>query len=288
MDGDGPVPNWIRTSKRQLCPICGKPDGCLIEPSGEVVCCSRIESPILKGAPFVGGWIHKLTPDTKVTQPTRRRTERPVPKHEIQTMAVRYAEAMQDMDWLSGRLGVSAGSLERLQVGWSGSAFSFPMRNEHCVVTGITLRARDGKKWSVTGGTAGVYWPLGVEATSRDTLFLPEGPTDSSALLDIGCEAIGRYSNMAGLDILAGILQQRRRRLVVFVADNDEAKTRPDGTTWYPGIDGARALASKLKRLADCTKILMPPRHKDIRQWKATGTLSMDVLRVLLKGILPE
>jgi len=282
------VPDWIRTSKRQLCPICGKPDGCLIEPSGEVVCCSRIESPILKGAPFVGGWIHKLTDDTKVVHLKRHPAVRPKPLPEIRSLAVKYADTITDHDWLSSHLGVTASSLERLQVGWTGDAYSFPMRNEDGIVTGITLRGKDGRKWSVTGGHAGVYWPIGVEATSRDTLFLPEGPTDCAAMLDVGCEAIGRYSNMAGLDILAGILQQRRRRLVVFVADNDEAKTRPDGTTFYPGIDGARALASKLKRLADCTKILMPPRHKDIRQWKATGTLSMDVLRVLLKGILPE
>jgi len=282
------VPRWIRTSKANPCPICQKPDGCLIEPDGSAVCCARVPSPILKGAPFVGGWIHKLSDSTDkliVRKPNRVRRTAP---SDIPRLALEYSENMRNWSDLQRMLGVSRSALERLQVGWDGRNWSFPMRNESEQVTGITLRPRQGKKFSVTGSVAGVYWPEGVEAASVETLFLPEGPTDCAALLDLDCEAIGRYSCRAGLDILAGILQQARRRMLVFVADNDTAKTRPDGTTFYPGIEGARFLAKKLKPLAECTKVLMPPRHKDLRQWLISGKLNRQVIEVIMKTILPE
>jgi hypothetical protein len=50
---------WIRVNRYNPCPICGKPDWCLISRDGEAAICARIESD--KPAGHMGaGWIHLL------------------------------------------------------------------------------------------------------------------------------------------------------------------------------------------------------------------------------------
>jgi len=54
---------WVRVTKHNPCPICGKPDWCLASLDGKAAICERIESdrPVgSKGA----GWLHKLDSDT--------------------------------------------------------------------------------------------------------------------------------------------------------------------------------------------------------------------------------
>lgn len=53
---------WIRVSKHRPCPICAKPDWCLISQDGEVAICARIESNKQVGN---AGWLHKLSDDIK-------------------------------------------------------------------------------------------------------------------------------------------------------------------------------------------------------------------------------
>jgi hypothetical protein len=262
------VTQWIRCSKRQPCPICQKPDGCSIAADASIVCCARVPSDTLKGAPFTGGWIHALTDKPKrIVIPKK---ERPKPSAEIRVLAIRYEENAQDVDWLANQLGVTRHSLERLQIGWSGEAFSFPMRNQYDFVTGITLRAKNGRKWSVAGSHAGLYWPNYIDIKSHEPLLMPEGPTDCAACLDLGFEAIGRFSNQACVDIIIGLLRQYKRR-VVLIADNDEEKIRPDGSTWYPGMDGARRVARQIKSYTHWVKVVKPPKTKDVREWKSKG-----------------
>jgi len=48
---------WIRVTKRNPCPICGKPDWCLVSPDGKAAICARIESDTKAGE---AGWLHNL------------------------------------------------------------------------------------------------------------------------------------------------------------------------------------------------------------------------------------
>jgi DNA primase len=48
---------WLRVRKASPCPICGKPDWCLISQDGKSVICARIESQKPAGK---AGWIHNL------------------------------------------------------------------------------------------------------------------------------------------------------------------------------------------------------------------------------------
>lgn len=52
---------WVRVSRNDLCPVCHKPDGCLIHKEDSKYICIRSESthPVQKG---IGGWFHNLDP----------------------------------------------------------------------------------------------------------------------------------------------------------------------------------------------------------------------------------
>ncbi len=262
---------WNRVDKRHRCPICEHPDWCSVSEDGKVCVCMRVESSRRCKS---GGWFHTLTDDIV---PDRRRLPKPkskakaVSRHDFPDLAQRYAEALgpASMAALSRDLGVSTRSLERLQVGWDGEHYTFPMSNGkgHCV--GIRVRGKDGK-WSVTGSDGnGLFWPDRVES-SRDLLLICEGPTDCAALLDLDYAAIGRPSCSGGVEYVCELLGQRRRPVVI-MADNDEWKTRPDGTRYRPGADGAKILCQRIKPLVRTLRMVKPPRQKDIRAWLRSG-----------------
>lgn len=48
---------WLRVSKNSPCPICSKPDWCLVSRDGNACICARIESDSKAGD---AGWLHKL------------------------------------------------------------------------------------------------------------------------------------------------------------------------------------------------------------------------------------
>ena len=54
-----PVANFIRVRKTDPCPICGKPDWCMISSDREVALCARVQTGSFKKTS--GGWCHRLT-----------------------------------------------------------------------------------------------------------------------------------------------------------------------------------------------------------------------------------
>jgi len=116
----------------------------------------------------------------------------------------------------------------------------------------------------VRGGREGLFLPEGEPA---ECLFLPEGPTDTAALLSLGFFAVGRPSCQGGVSHAVGYVRRHRPRQVVVVADADT-----------PGQDGARRLAAVLRALARDVRLLMPPPpHKDVRDWVRDGATKQDI-----------
>jgi hypothetical protein len=235
-----------------------------------VVFCRRIESDEPKNLRSGGvGWVHKLT-DAVTTQhtkaPSRRQTPMIGPDRLCQRLSREY-RALARSSLLrahAASLGVSAESLRRLHIGYAKQGvWSFPMRNARGEIVGIRYRAESGRKWAEKGSRQGIFLPEGIPLAGG-RLYIVEGPTDCAALLDMGCHAIGRANcQHSGPDLLAWA----RKREVVIVADRDEDKTRPDGTTWNPGLDGAKRLAFELRCEANVVYLIQPPRHKDVRAW---------------------
>lgn len=266
--------NWVRVKRDKLCPICGKPDWCSVSADGTVVCCMRTESPKECKS---GGWFHKLTEPLSY-RPIPQKAK-PIPVQDFAALASRYAENLRDIDKLANELGVSIRSLERLEVGWNGQGHTFPMRDDRERIIGIRVRGTKGK-WAVPGSRNGIFWPEGVYSGSDWPLVICEGPTDCAALLDMEFDVIGRPSCLGGVGYIVEFLKGRRRDVII-MADKDEPKERPDGSVWFPGQEGAMRLSKAIAPIARSVKIVKPPFHKDIRDWRKAGATRQAVQSVI-------
>lgn len=261
--------SWVRVSKRTSCPICGHHDWCGITSDGAVARCMRVESdrPSPSGE---GGWIHVLM-DEVVPRPVTRRPPGPNVDWERLLGTWRFDTQPGQLRRLATGLGVTTDSLERLGVVYAAQyrAWAFPMRNGRGYVIGIRLRNDAGSKWAVRGSRQGLFWP--DMNTGTDPLIIVEGPTDAAAMLGLGYDVIGRPSCSGGIRLLEQVFERGHSRDVVILADRDEPKKRPDGSTWYPGQEGAERLAQRLAGLTRSTRIIKPLKGKDARAWVQRG-----------------
>lgn len=269
--------DWITCTKRNPCPICEKTDWCGVTTDGNVVHCMRIES----SHPCQGGgWIHRLS-EPATPQPPPKASKPPEFK-DFTELANRYQDQLIRVDLVAEEFGVSERSLERLGLGWNGN-LTWPWRDHEQKIIGISVRGKNGKKWAVEGSHAGLYWPEGVEIEDDGFIFLPEGPTDTAALLTLGVQAIGRPNNWCSEYLVLAF--QKKRRDIVIVADMDQPKTRPDGSIWFPGAEGAESCLKALGPLSKSIRILTPPKEKDVRAWINKKGITHDVLMTVVKNL---
>ncbi len=259
---------WIRVGKDNPCPVCERPDYCGITDCGKYAICMRTES---NKPTKNGGWLHRL--DGRLPHPKQKNPKpKPRPKVDIYETYEKNGDRITDdlRRLLSKELGVTPESLKRLEVGYDGANYSFPMRDADMRVIGLKLRAPNGSKFCVTGSQLGIYWPVKVESAGRELLVICEGESDCAALLDMGFQAIGRPSCSAGVEIIKKFLSGCRRD-VLLIADCDEAKTRPDGSKFYPGQEGSERLAKEIDKLCRSLKIITIPGAKDVRRFYQDG-----------------
>lgn len=269
--------SFMRVNKKNLCPKCQKDSWCLIAENGTAVICQRIQEGSVKQINDAG-FLHKLNDAYVSRQLSRRPKTKSEPAKDFFGLAKKYRKRLHSklLEALSQKLGVSCESLSRMEVGWDGRNYAFPMRNGHDWIVGIRLR-NDGGKFAVTGSKNGLFWPVDVEADSKNVLWICEGESDCSAMLDLGFDAIGRPSCMGGTSDIKTILRQRRREVVI-MCDNDKPLKRQGGSVYFPGQAGADRLARELKPLIKGIKCIKPLHHKDIRAWVQAGATSAMVL----------
>lgn len=260
----------LRVSRRNPCPICGKPDWCLIARDGSDCICARIESQKRAGD---AGWLHVLGEQVKVYRPTRRERKQET-NQDIFALFQKYTSNCKQPELLAEELGVSVSSLKDLQVGYSGKAYSFPMFSGNNRIIGIRLRAGK-RKWAVKGSKAGLFVPVGRNLTSE--LWICEGPTDTAALLTLGFYAIGRPSCTGGVKHIQSYLCRTGKKDVYIMTDKDPPKKLADGRTWRPGLDGALRLAKEIKSICGTVRAVRPLVGKDIRQWLNSGATKEQV-----------
>lgn len=165
-------------------------------------------------------------------------------------------------------LGVAEACILGLHVGYmiddQGGAWTFPEQDGQGNFVGISRRWRDGRKRALPGGRRGLTIPDGWR-DRPGPILLPEGASDVLALWSLNLCAVGRPSNMGGVDHLASLLHDLPGdRDIIVLGEHDP---KPDGT--WPGRDGARHTAQELaRRLRRPVQWALPPGGaKDARAW---------------------
>jgi hypothetical protein len=270
---------WSRVRRGRPCPICGKPDWCLIAPDEGAAICARIKSPNRRGE---AGWLHLLRENPWRSSYRYVRSipvEPPISiDQNFAAMATEYQRAVNadQLQRLAGSLGLSRDSLLSLDIGWFAQdrVWSFPMVDAQCNVLGIRLRRLNGKKFCVSGSKEGLFIPKQSEDIGSP-LLICEGPTDAAALLIMGFRnVVGRPSCRGGVKLLRDLVRLRNRPDVVIVADADE-----------PGQIGAKTLASILVLYAPAVRIITPPNQiKDARAWLQAGGTHQDIQQAIDKA----
>jgi hypothetical protein len=271
----------IRVKRDNPCPICGRPDWCLVAEDGSAAICQRISEGSVKQVGDAG-FLHIL----KDTPPDKR-------KHYVKPVkqcgtSVNWekltADYRQVFDVVKAvyTFALSAMALDDLQTGWCSAkkAHSFPMKDGKGNIIGLRLRTTTGNKFSVPGSRNGIFWPLCVKADADELLFVCEGPTDCGALLDMRLAPIGRASCGTGFIYIKEMIEHYERQVVI-IADKDVAKYHPNGRKFYPGYDGAMRLARSIKSFVRSVRVIKPPEKKDIREWYQAGATRAMVLALV-------
>lgn len=219
---------------------------------------------------------------------------RPAPRYNFAHLASMFAVDEGKAAPLAEDLGVSVQSLVMLGLGWCESypmyvrhrdceypvsAWTFPMVNAAALPIGLRLRYANGDKGSWTDSQAGLFLP--VRWLGSGPLVIVEGPTDAAAVLDWGFDMIGRPSCNDGNDLILALLKVFKRDVVI-LSNLDEPKHRPDGSIFYPGQEGAAALADQILWRCPTLRVITPPSGiKDARQWLNAGGTRRDVEAVI-------
>ena len=243
-------------TKDKPCPACGKWDWSC-RAGDRAFICMRVQSNM---ASRDGGWFHFY--NDNIPKPELKQWRPPTRKLIDCSALINswWDKSDENASLLSKELGVSEKSLLDLGCVWSVEykSWAFPMYDDIGII-GIQLRGESKK--CVTGSRLGLFVP---KSEPQKTAYLPEGASDTAALLDIGLYAIGRPTCNAGGELLKTVLKRLGINRVVIVADNDEIKHRPDGKGFRPGQDGAKKLK---KELGLMSAIYTPPAPlKDVRQ----------------------
>lgn len=271
--------------------------------SGEVCWCYWVQDGCVTradGSPLVAkggmGWLHKLDGRHAKAAKSGKAVSAPprltVAEWKLLVKDCQTALTDKRLAALARELGVGESSLKRLGVGWhhASGCYAFPMVNGLRTICGVRLRSLGGEvKMCVKGSRQGLFIPEDYndkaipEACSDGKpllLLMPEGPTDVAAALDLGFRAVGRPGANSGIEHVADLLKGGDPQEVVVVADRDSAKMRPDGSPFWPGIEGALTLIESMlsdPRLSRHTvRFLMPPAGvKDLRDWCRLGQLDV-------------
>lgn len=235
---------WLRVGRLNPCCKCGRDNWCGVSYDGKLICCMRVQS---ERPSKNGGWLH--APDSAQTLVIYQRKADPVVELNVeQTLKEwkRTACGNRSIDDLAKELGVSADSLRMLGCVYSDQIHvsGWPMRDGNNNYTGIRLRHKNGRKWSVKGSHPGLFLP---QCEAQPEALVVEGGTDVAAGLTMGIFTIGRPSCNGGVNDLITAIKRLKIRRVSIVADCDNDKVdEKTGRVWNPGIEGARGLADLL------------------------------------------
>ena len=284
---------WKRVSRREPCPVCGKPDYCGRTVDGSAVRCMRVDSDKPSTAKDgTMGWIHVLSNPLPPVAATKNVLKKPDWTKECRAM-FDHEKAHDKRCAIADTLAVSVESLELMRVGigwdeWNGAEFSsWPSRDHNGRCIGYVRRYSDGAKRTNEGGSTGVFYTS--EWFSRPgPLWVVEGGSDVAACESAGLCAIGRASNTHGGEYIRRMVKQCcPDKRVIVVGERDEVPEKrgrvPSCTLncrgcafCWPGLFGAKKVAAEL----NTRWVMVPKPHKDMRELLTAGGLWLDLVEL--------
>lgn len=286
---------WVRTSKSQRCPVCGSSDYCTVSVNGDVCKCCRVHegaSVRKHGEDGAGIYtIHKLSEPVAITNDAVHTFK--LSHKRVEGIAKASYKSCNNLHALSKSIGISQESLKRMRVGYMTSqelkkvgtdcrgkgAWTIPMRSATNYVVGIRLRLQSGRKFSIKGGSNGLFIPANLD--SSKPLLITEGSSDCLAALDMGFEAIGKPSNTSGHIEAAYFAKQRGFKWCIVVPDNDVHNEKAKKATEL----GLGRTIECLKSSGISVKVIRATKSKDLREYLRRGgkrsTIINEVRRAL-------
>lgn len=263
-------PKMVRVNGSRKCPICERPDWCLLSPDGKAAICTRVESKKRCGE---AGWLHRLDNGNElpafVPPPVRPKTD--APRWHAVAMECSQQITNEQVLELSAKLGLPCVGIACIGLvgSWNNEdgtkSIVFPERDGQDNVIGLNRRFEDGRKLHLPGGSRGLTLPLNWDDDRPDPLYIVEGPTDTAAMVCAGLSAWGRPSNRGGVAFIVEALAKiNPARTVIIVGENDK---KPDGQ--WPGLIGCMSVAggvqAKVKNPVNWA--LAPVDYKDVREY---------------------
>lgn len=308
------VSGWTRFDKHNPCPICEGDAPCARAPSGCYLCWRTHDNVSgfryvgeSKNDPVCGMFFSEDDWQARPLEPTYspHRAEKADPAAQARAVEAHRAAAAEiaaqvmsaviddDLGELPQLLRIPAEGLLRLGARMLPPMsiphpmrhdsrcqhWVFPSRDETGRIIGTIQRfvwKHDGKdKFSTKSTTPGVNYDPQTDWSTVKLLAIPEGGSDTAALLSAGIDAIGRPSNTGGGDILAAMMPLIRPDCrVVVMAENDE-HTNSRGQTVWPGKEGAEKIARRLADVLGRTVYIWYPNDssKDCRDYLANQAI---------------
>ena len=251
-----------------LCPVCGKPDGCLVSDDGAACICSRIEQDSVKKVgtgPFYGGWLHILGDfkPKKYTEP-----EKPYINwnsvavnqgRQLNEHAREFAEFCRDTK-------INPIAALRFFVGWDDGWITIPIYGEDGKISGVQKRQGVFKRF-IEHSSAGVFVPSAFFQYKCKTLAICEGWTDTVIATQYGFNALGKLNSHVGNEQLKYFIDRIGCDRIVIFADNNENNV---------GMEGAEATKDFFSYLSKPIKIVLTP-HKDLKDCYTNGLTLRDL-----------
>lgn len=233
---------------KQLCPICHKPDFCLIAEDGKSCICARISEGSIRKA-GEAGWFFILDESYK-PMPVKKKQRVPINWNLLNEFYKKKFNGKVPFTEISQI------TLKAFNIGLDGKAYTFPMRNEKREIIGIHKRYADGKKGTEKGSQLGLFIPNTLDLLTAGRIYVCEGLSDTAAVYNLGYKVIGKPSARAGNDLVCKFVKREVIKEVGIIADNDKA-----------GILGAVELSKVLVYECDLwgIKIIIAD-TKDIRE----------------------
>ena len=192
---------WLRVNRRNPCPVCGKPDWCLIAQDGKAAICARIESDKPAGNKGAG-WIHTLDNATPLPPMKPKLDAKQNPKAAPGILDTAYRALLPELSLSKTHIeNLQRRGLTDAQIASLGYR-TLPANGRHEMVTG--LQAKGIKMAGVPGFYFEFgYWqlagPVGIAIPVRDTRKRIAG-------LQIRCDSSdgGRYKWLSSRGFNAG------------------------------------------------------------------------------------